>query len=329
MQYTVRQAVDHLMGYLTPGERVLPPVAGKESEGRAASALYALNGALQEIYSLSKSWLSSVPSGELINAPFTSYTIGVTKGSKTATLSDDSLAWFEGCTIRIAGDSNDNEILESDVGSDEITLRNPSAASGSGIACTIYHDCLTLPSNVLELNGSVVIPGIGQLKPSTGEKDLRAKSYGLSTVNDRDYGFSPSGVESAVYSGGQPTGNPKYYWLDTVYLSTGSPRYRLKMMPMPTVELLLEYRSKVTPPDYDMDDVHDGPGDDPGIYIPAPHGFTESIILPVAAQRFKASPHFRNDSASAEISRQYEVAIAKVRGTKPQPSSGITILPAR
>ena len=325
MQYTVRKAVDHLLRYLTPDERVIPPVDGTESEGRIESALYALNGGLQELYALSSDWLSTQSQGEILNAP-TATNATLVKGSRVASL-DTAASWMEGCTIRVTGSGNDNEILE--ISGTDINLRNPSTLTGT-IACTVYHDCLILPANVRELNGTVLLPGIGEIRPANGEKDLRAKTYGHTSLNDSDYAFVPGDREEEVYSGAQPLGTPRYYWVDSVHSLTEGPRHRMKLMPMPNAEMIIEYRAEVSPPNYTIADVwvqDPESGNDPGVYIPAPNDFTESIIIPIVAQRFKSSPFFRNDSATAEITRQYEIAMQMMKETNPQPRKGVNILP--
>lgn len=55
----------------------------------------------------------------------------------------------------------------------------------------------------------------------------------------------------------------------------------------------------------------------PETVIPIQNDWIESIFLPIAAQRFQASPFFRNDSVTAEIARQYELAYELLSDSNP------------
>lgn len=61
---------------------------------------------------------------------------------------------------------------------------------------------------------------------------------------------------------------------------------------------------------------------DPGVNFGLPDGWDESILLPVALQRFTASPLFKNESVKAEIARQYGEAIKILSLSNPQAIHG-------
>lgn len=418
---TVRGVIDHLLLYLTPEERSLPPTDGSSSDNRSESALTALNGAMQELYGLSDDRLFSTGFSEKIFEPL-NVSVDVTKGSRNLILlslddnSDAFLPWMDGCTIIIDGDGNDNEINK-DI--DTVSLRHPAHDTGIFNA-TIYHDSITLPAEFREIVSPIIIPGVGEMFPATGEKDLRAKAFGYNHFEDEDYGFNVhGGIDSAVFSSSKPIGLPRFYWVDVRHQNDERATQRVKLLPMPNESNIIKFRASVTPPKYDISDIYvldhdagissnytlnafgfdynlivtdvnshppfqemrkklrftafpdqvfditsiivepfittynftsdsllifppenpnlsdefrnhlifEGVDIDPETNIPAPNDFIESVIIPYAAQRFKSSPFFRNDSATAEISRQFATAERIIKEHRAQPKTGVNILP--
>lgn len=220
-----------------------PQPAGSELEdctnGLLDDALAAVNGALQEIHALQPLINMEADTGYALRAPL-HVTLTATTGSKTiSAFSAYDATWMPGCTLRMAGDDQDNRILSA------TTLARPyMGATGSGLGGTVYGDCLTLQSNESRAISPLTLPN--QLP--------------LQVCDDLAEFLRIAGYPLIVGPGGTPMGGWWWTWKRSigrplVALAEGAydptlgtiPR-RLRFAPMPDAAYALGYRVALNPP---------------------------------------------------------------------------------
>jgi len=96
-----------------------------------------LNAAMQELFDNAPSELMEQPRGALLLAPL-AVTLTATQGSTVISGFTAFTAAMPGCTIRLAGDTQDNEIVSA------TELASPFAATGGPITATVFFDCVNL-----------------------------------------------------------------------------------------------------------------------------------------------------------------------------------------
>lgn len=326
---TVRDAVENLYLYLRPEQRGFPPTDSCFYD-LCNTATSVLNGAMQEFCSLAPLYAFRRSKAHHIRAPKTFTLATVPVGGRTLTIATaDWESWMLGCSISISGQEDWNEVLEYDVGTETALLLNPLlGAGGSSLSATIYHDSLSLDSDVLEVISPVGIADRYELAPADGLSTIKHWHY-EDGYGDYGMGFWRSQRRQRQTRGTSPY-QPQVYFVDTYLnedMQQSKPELRMRLAPMPDQEMILQYRAKLEPPRFTSDDVYDpndvaDPPADPGILLPVPNQFVEAIYMPIARQRWTGVPYFRNDSAIAEISRQYEVAMQLAKNNKPQSRSG-------
>ena len=105
--------------------------------------LDAINGAMQKLHSLAPHH-SKITTGSIRLAAPTTVSMGVTEGSTEFT-SYAAVAADFGCTIRIAGDNIDNQVVDSN------ELLHPYAGPTGTVEAVIYHDAAMLPEPYSEI----------------------------------------------------------------------------------------------------------------------------------------------------------------------------------
>src|SRR3954471_19138884 len=78
--------------------------------GDLDEALHAINGAMEECFALGPIELSEQQQAAVLRAA-TGVTLDVTQYATTIANLTAWAGWMQGCTIRIAGDSRDNELI--------------------------------------------------------------------------------------------------------------------------------------------------------------------------------------------------------------------------
>lgn len=111
--------------------------------GDRLELLDAINGSLQRLHSLAPHH-SKISIGSIRLAAPTTVSMGVTEGSNEFT-SYAAVAADFGCTIRIEGDSIDNQVVDSN------ELLHPYAGPTGTVNAVIYHDGVMLPEPYAEL----------------------------------------------------------------------------------------------------------------------------------------------------------------------------------
>jgi hypothetical protein len=328
---TARGVADYLFHYLHPDERDVWLATAPAY--RTEAVLEAINGAMQEIHSIGPFWFARVSRGYTIEEPVDLTGITINEGDTTfaLTVANGYAAWMKGCTIRLAGEQMDNEIL--DWASDVLTLVNPYTGSDTvAETATVWCDAIDLESDVIEVARPVQLVDIRELSPVPGLSSIRSHSTYNYLHTWGDYGYFPN-QSTTRYR--KESGLPYVYYIDGFYDSDAVPIQRVRVAPMPNEKNALRLRLKLAPPSFAGTDIwanyptaEASTPADPGTLIPAPNNFIESLVLPVAKMRMTASPFFRNKDAIPEIKRQYEAALLLMRKNSPQADPGIRSRPA-
>lgn len=322
---TVRQAVEDLYLYLRKEQREFPPQACYSDLCELAATT--LTGAMQEFVSLGPLHAFRRSKAVEVHAPKSIELTSVPASGRQVVVNPvDWETWMEGCSIQISGHGDWNEILEYDANSNTATLLNPiQAAAGTDVAATVYCDSLTLDSDVLEVIAPVMVADRYELTPVDGISAIRYWQY------EDGYGDYGRGFWRSQRRSRQARGTfayqPQAYFVDTYLredMSSAEPALRMRVAPMPNTSMVIQYRAKIEPPRFTCSDVYDqgDPAADPGVALPVPNQFVESIFMPIARQRWTRVPYFRNDNAVGEIARQYDVALQIARDNRPQSRSG-------
>jgi hypothetical protein len=140
-------------------------------------------------------------------------------------------------------------------GSDQ-TLVEPVLETTGSYGATLYHTAQPLPADVAEIVGGVEWQGRGLLSPMTDrETDL---GYRSNTMGDYrpDYGGGYFGALFVGVTGtGYPTGDPRFYYVETDALLEGvSVLRRFSLVPMPSTAVNIVVRANVLPVELSADD---------------------------------------------------------------------------
>jgi hypothetical protein len=269
--------------------------------------LLAANGAMQECYAAAPDEIRQQYAGSTLFAP-TNQTCTATQYSATISGLTGYQPYMNYCTIRIGGDTQDNMLVNA------TTLVRPyQGNTAPNIPVTIFSDCLTLPSTVDQVKEPVELPNQWPL--------IKANSYidflrwaGVPLVTDeagQAYGFP------FYYFYQKTVSRPRAYWCDTWYNPTTAQQVKmLRVAPLPDQTYPLAYRVAMNPPFYQGTDICEdfatGNYTDPGTLIPVSNAWVASIFMPYFLQRWTSHPAFKNESAKAEIMRQFKQAEAIV-----------------
>lgn len=318
---TVREAATDLLSYLSPEQRSIP--ADAQADDPLPEVLSALRGALEEMGTLGPLWQFRARRGARIHAP-ADVTVSVTAGQSSVTLGA-GFTWAKGCSIKLPAEPW-NEIVDYNAQSGVATLLQSIGASASNVTARLYADCIALPDEVLKVLGPVTIADSHTLTAISNLAQWQSVTYHL--WRDDDYGRQ--GVPVASSRRTEDSGAPRFYFVDT-HFQQGYPaaEKRLRLAPMPAQEMVLHYRARIAPGAFSIADIYDAnhPANDPGVLIPLEDATAHALFLPIARQRFTASPFFRNDTVVPEIRRQYAAAYEIAKKMKPQAQGGFWIQP--
>lgn len=269
-----------------------------------------MTAAVQEIFMLGPSEIREQNLSAYIHAP-TSITLTATLGSTTISALTTYSSWMLGCTIRLTNDDQDNELTSS------TKLARPyMGPSGSGISGTVYGDAVQLDATVGKVISPVSLPNRIPLFPATNRTEfMRLSGYPLVTdAAGQAYGYP------FFWFVRKNIAPPLSWFLEGAYDATLSyvPR-RIRLGPMPDQAYSLAYRAAINPPRFLTTDVDNGDHTtDPGIPIPLPDTYVESLFMPICRQRLAAMPQFKNQEQKQEIARAYQQAIKLLSGEKGQ-----------
>jgi len=187
---------------------------------------------------------------------------------------------FIGATCQVAGETGHNRIV------DNGQLLFESESSGSG-SLHYWKDFIDL----------------GRTSRLVSAPLIRGNSLRMWNDADRDHrtGNSAFGVDFWRNSLDSATGDPRRYWVDTENSSDTSPRFIVRMWPLPGTDEQVSFDVEVHAPRYGATALKIPE------HIPIPDEHCESIILPLAARELIASPMFSgNTSAIQERGKRAE-----------------------
>ena len=289
----ITEAAARLLSNFSPEERSIPDAV--TYPGRNAAVQAALNSALQDLFAKGKPWVRTDKRGAVINAP-TTVTIAVTNGSTAGTITGWA-SWMAGCSIVIDGAAVDNEIRNA---SASVVLRYPYSGTTGTKTAIVYHDSITVGTDVLELHAEVKVDN-RTVHLMTGSKAFA--SIGAT----EDFGF-PQTVEDARI--GVTVGLPIGYEVETWSADgTTAPVIRVRLYPAPAQAGFMSYSAMLLPPI-----VSDIASTDT---LPIPYQFMESIFLPIATKKLRTCSFWRAATADQQIEDDYRNAILNLNESEP------------
>lgn len=303
---TIAALASQLLTYFSPEERSVPDSV--TYPGRNAAVAMAMNGALQELFGNASPWVRFDDRGALIENP-TPVTLAVTRGSSAATVTGWA-DWMAGCSIIISGSAIDNRIRNDAANA---VLKYPCDVPSGSVSATVYHDCITLPADVMEavkpvrFNRIPLSPIVSSDAPLfTGE------------ASEEDYGFhrrtTPAVMPARLVD---VIGSPLGYAIETWSKDAeSSPRTRMFLKPAPATGGHLDYKAMLAPPVVISDLAAT-------TVLPIPLQWVQSLFFPIARQRLSGCPFYRPDAAQAEeIARAYREAITLLESLNPRKTGG-------
>lgn len=267
---------------------------------------YAQTAAYQEIYSDETGEPKNQPGSTLLNAP-TTVTLNVTQNSKTISSLTTFASWMIGCTIRITGDSQDNEIISS-----TLLARPFTGSTGSGISAQVFGDCIALDDTIGRIISPMFLPSGNEVCEVTDRRQF---------VVNGGYPVANWGIYPGVWwyrpfwsFAQKPVGNPLVFFIDGQADPTLDyvPR-RLRVSPMPMTAQVLSYSVQINPPRVATADIDNVGHTDPGVKIAVPNGWVESMFVPIARYWNMSNPRFHNDQIKGVILDQYEKAKRRLK----------------
>lgn len=236
----------------------LPQPYGSELEdvtyGLLGDIAFSISCALQEIASEGPLEAREMPGGGLLNAP-TSITLSATNGSLTISAISPWSAWMQGCTVRIFGDGQDNELLS------QTSLARPFMGStGTLIQSTVYGDCITLDNKTGKIANPCWIANRWPLIGATNREDfMRIGQFPMVTFSAGGgcgtWGVGAAGWPYAFFYQ-KTVGLPRAWFVDAAYDATlGYTQRRIRVAPMPDQAYPLAYTAGINPPRITVDDI--------------------------------------------------------------------------
>lgn len=276
-----------------------------------------VNAAMQDYFDDSPSEVREANLGAVLFPP-TTVSLSVTNGSATISTFAAFASWMTGCTIRIAGDSQDNEVTSA-----TLLARPFIGATGTSVSATVFGDAYQLDGTVGKVFDPVSLPNQFPLIQAADRMEFaRLAGYPLVTgFGGGAYGYPFFWFMQKSVS------RPMYWFLEPAYTTGLSyvPR-RIRVAPMPDQQYSMGFRAAMNPVRLQATDVDNGDHTtDPGTLLPVSDSEVESIIMKLAVQQLTGKPQFKNDGAIAEIRRGYTKACQKLEQIKSagtQPGGG-------
>lgn len=302
----INQIAQDLFAHFPPEERSIPDSA--TYPGRNSAVLNTINGTLEEMYGLSSPWVARDDRGITLKAPVT-LDLTVTSDSVDAVIQEaDWKDWMAGCSIIIAGQQNDNRIRNAER---NIKLRIPYDGESGTVSATVYHDSVTLDTDVMDVIEPVKIDGI----PIPA---VASTSSMIQTSSDRDFGFHKRTASYLVKSVADSASAPRAYAIESWRPTPNTaPVSRIMLTPAPSEKCYLEYSCKLTPPVVTSLSSTDE--------LPVPHKFVASIFMPIAEKRISASPFYRGVRSAESIAENYSMALEQLAKSNPRKTRGLKL----
>lgn len=261
-----------------------------------------ITSSLQDIFDDGPSEIAKVSYGGYLRAP-TTVTLTATIGSPTVSAVTTYAVWMAGCTIRIAGDDADNELLSSTL------LARPFAGTTGSHSATVYADAVTLDETIQHVQSPLFMANTWPLYMAQSLQDfMNIGRFPIVTGVD---GVALTATPFYLMSNKIISARPYTWILDSYYNSDLDylPR-RIRFSPMPSGALTFGYTAINNPIRVTAQNIEDAIGndDDDAMKFPIPNGWVESILIPICRQRLTGLPTFKNEQSKPEIARANGVA---------------------
>lgn len=307
---TLTNIAETCLDYVETADNNTPLASATNAQKRVLAQT--ISGALQELYRKRPEAFGG-QQGATLSLPVTGNAI-VTNGSTVIDLTAFGAVDFRGRSITSGSIRNQ---IAATVGTSPAALVEPWIGSTGTQAITVYCDAVLVGSSLFNVIGTVMLEGYGLLKPLPDRGSyiaFRDMAYNM------DYGSAAPRPLMARYNG-QPTS----WWAEPAFISNAagsSSQIYLRIAPLPaqvvySISYTVSYRPKVL----QTADLSDG-----SIALPVPGDFYDSILIPWVLQRWTGSPWFRNESARAEINRQFLVAKEILAGWSPSEQADVQLI---
>ena len=302
---TVRDAINTMLGYLRVEQRGIPYAGGTDYDDPLPDALAACNAALQQMAVLGPLHAAKQQRSAYFRAPLTLSVTGLSNGGTTAT--GDFPAWAAGCWVQLPDDPRMNRILS--ISDSTAQLQFPHLSTTTSGSATVNVDTAELPADIITVIEPVRFRGSRDSLIAAASRTELAHTCGSEV---RYF------IESAV--------------------SNGSVRLRLMLSAYVQADTVIEFQARTAHSPLTRADVYlDEEGyPDPGVPLPIPANFVESIFLPLALDAFFAKPtitnfdtsSLRNQDAPTLIRQQAQTALALLERMQPQAKKPARMAPA-
>lgn len=305
---TVREAVNAMFRYLRAEQREIPfDAQGATYDNPLPDAIDAMNTALQQLAVYLPLFAAKQQRSAFFRAPETAAVTGLTEGG-TEAMSTEWPEWAPGCAVQLPGDASVNRILS--ISENKATLQFPHLSATAAGSATVLCDCAELPGDVITV--------LGPVRPRGSRHSLPAAS----------------GREELTGCGGELR-----YFVESAVVNK---QVRLRLMLSGPVgsATVIEFQARTTLGTISPADVYDAEAaeeleegeqaPDPGVPVPVPADFVESLFLPIATDLFFSKPcvtnydvsSLRNQDAPRLIRQQAETARDMMERMRPQGRKG-------
>ncbi len=294
-----------MLSYLRVEQRAIPFAGGPDYDDPLPDALAACNAALQQMAALGPLFAAKQQRSAYFRAPTTLAVSGLEHGCMTVT--GIFPPWAAGCWVDLPGDPAMNRILS--ITGSTATLQFPYLANSSSGTATINVD-------TVELDGDIITV----LEPVR----FRGSKRMLTAASSR---------EELV----QGCGGDVRYFIESA-ISNGAVKLRMMISGYVSTDTVLEFQARTALGELTREDVYnnDAGHTDPGVAVPVPANFVESIFLPLALDAFFAKPtitnydiaSLRNQDAPNLIHQQAQTALVLLERMRPQGRKPTGLWPA-
>jgi hypothetical protein len=262
---TVREAVNAMYRYLREEQRTIP-FAGGTYEDPLPDALQALNGGLQVLSVETPLFAAKQQRSAFFRAPADVAVTDLAVGGYTAT--GTFPAHMAGCWIDLPGDSQTNRILS--IVETTANLQFPYLGSLTSGTANVKFDAAELPQDVITV-----------LEPVR----YRNTNVKLQACGSRHELANP--------------GSQTRYFIESA-IANRLVKLRMMLSGYPTEDTVIEFQARTSLGSVSAADVYDAgdPDADPGVALPVPADFVESIFLPIATDIFFSTPAITNYDVS-------------------------------
>lgn len=232
-------------------------------------------------------------------------------------------SWMVGCTVRIGGDDQDNELT-----AQALLARPYMGTTTSQASAIVYNDAFQLDATVGKVMVPVAMPNQVPMTPCTDRMTfMRMAGYPLVCNPDGTaYGYPWFWFVRKNIS------RPIAWFLEPAYtVGLNFVPRRIRVAPMPDQDYPLSYKAALNPTRLGILDLVTDPNSDPpiltdpGTLIPVSDDMFESIYLPIAVKKLSGKPQFKNSEALPQIAADYAEAIEALKSILPQAAARMAI----